>query len=173
MTEVAIRTSLSPAVQNMLDKLRLESTMGDDADVFATQDSIAEAILTAATEDEIFAAADAGTTATKDYVGKAFLLHPDNITVRVSTLRTEEGGIAGTGYYLLLRVKDLESGTDKVLNTGAQSLIATVMALRDGGHMDKYGPEGMPLIIGSKGAANGDVLILKPFKAYKTSGKKN
>jgi len=163
--EIALRETLSPKVQNFLEKLRLESTMGE-SDAFATQDSIAEAILNAATEDEIFAAADAGTLACKDYVGKAFLLNPDNIEVRVSTLRNDDGEINGLGFYLLLRVFDLETQGERVLNTGAQSLIATIMALRDGGHMDKYGKEGMPLILSGKSAGNGDVLILKPFKAY-------
>lgn len=172
MTEVAIRESFSPAVRNMLEKLRLEATMTDENDVFATSDSIAEAILNAATEDEIFAAADAGTLATQDFVGKPFLLKPDNITVRVSTFRNEDGSINGLGFYLLLRVFSLEDDRELVLNTGAQSLIATIVALRDNGHMDKYLPDGMPLVIASKSAGAGDVLILRPFKSYKPNGAK-
>lgn len=167
--EIAERTSLSPVVQNLLDKLRLESSMGDDG-AFVTQDSIAEKILQAATEDEIFAAADAGTVATKNFVGRPFRLSKDAITVRVSTRDDIEGGM---GYYLLLRVTDLQTDEEVILNTGAQSLVTTIIKLRDDGHFDKYEKDGgYPFIIKTKPAGNGDVLILQPFKAA-GSAKKN
>lgn len=171
--EIATRDSLSPAVVTWLEKMRINATMnGDEDSIFGAQDSIAERILEAATEDEVFAAADAGTLSTKEFLDTPFLLHPD-FEVRVSTQRNDEGGITGTGFYLLIKVTDLARGKERVLNTGAQTLMSVIWRLSELGVLtdSKKYPDGYPMILAGKASPNGTVIVPKPFRAYKSNAK--
>lgn len=174
MTDVTPTANLTPAIRNLFEKLEIESTMLDDSPVSAY--SIAEKILSADTEEAIFEAANAGTTAGKNYVNRPFRLHENNISVRESNRDDLDGGLidprTGKQFYVLLSVTDLETGNDDVLNCGSPSIVTTLLALRDGGHMAKYNDEGgMPLMITSKPTGNGEVLILKPFRAANAAKK--
>ena len=173
-TDIAVRESLSETVRNWLDKMKLDVSMGpdDDGGVFGVQDSIAEKILLAETEEEIFEAVNAGTLATKEFLDTPFLLQ--GFGVRGSNLRNEQGEITGTGFYLLLKVKDLEENVERVLNSGAQSLMATVWRLSELGILSdtkKY-PDGYPMILSGKPSAGGTVIIPKRFQAYRPSNAK-
>ncbi len=169
MQEIALRDTLSPEVGTWLEKLRLSSTMvDDDGGVFGVQDSIAEQILKAASEDELFAAVDAGTMAAKDFLDTPFLLQ-EEFDVRVSTIRNDQGEISGTGFYLLIKVTDLSDMSERVLNTGAQTLMAFIWRLADLGLLadkQRY-PNGYPLMLSGKPSANGTVVIPKKFTAYR------
>jgi hypothetical protein len=157
-------------VMALLDKCRIEATVDDDNAMFGGL-SIAEQILSAVGEEAIFAAANAGTTGGRDYVDRPFLLHEDNISLKESTRTDLKGGLRDPRddkqYFLLLTVTDLETDSEKVLNTGSPSLVSTIIALRDGGNMAKYNDHGgMPLVITSKPASEGAVLILKKAVGY-------
>lgn len=162
----------APKIAALFSKLELESSF-DDNDVLSGGMSIAEKILAAAEsgdEQAIFDAANAGTKGGRDFVGVPFRLHEDNIVVRKSNRDDIDGGMRNPAtddiFYVLLRVLNLETDEEEVINTGGVSLVTTLFALRDSGVMAKYSADGgMPLIIAAKRAAGGDVLLLKPFKA--------
>lgn len=158
-----------PAVMRMFDVCRTEATLDDDTSFGGL--SIAERILSAESEEEIFAAANAGTKGGRDYIDRPFLLKEDDITIRESQRTDLDGGLIDPRdqkmYFGLLNVTDLETGNQETINTGSPSLLSTILALRDGGHMAKYTESGgMPLVIKGKPTANGTVLILSKAPGF-------
>lgn len=172
--ELAPRTSLKPVVQAWLERRALDVQMDDEPEWAGGVDSMAERILLAETEEEIFAAGElAGTTGGRDYVNEPFLLKSGDYRVRVSNIRDDKGNSKGVGYYLLMRVTDYASGEEKVLNTGAPAIVTQVTHFDETGILAKYDEDGgMPMMIGSKPSGEGNVLFLKPFRAGKRAPSK-
>lgn len=165
--ELTPRTSLKPIVQQWLDRLEMDVKMDDGSDDWGIGiDSMAERILLAETEDEIFAAGEmSATTGGRDYTNEPFLLKSDGYKVKRSNMRGENGEAKGIGYFLLMRVVDMGTGDEKILNTGAPAVVTQTVTLGEKGILAKYDADGgMPLMIGSKPAGEGNVLFLKPFR---------
>jgi hypothetical protein len=173
--EIAPRTSLKPLVQAWLERRANDVKFAEEPDWAGGVDSMAERILLAETEEEIFAAGElSGTTGGRDYVNEPFLLKSDDYIVRVSNIRDSDGNSKGVGYYLLMRVTDYASGEEKIINTGAPAVVTQITHFDEKGILAKYDEDGgMPMMIGSKPSGEGNVLFLKPFRAGKRGqGKK-
>jgi hypothetical protein len=124
--------------------------------------SIMDNILAAETEDDIFAAANAGTTSGKDYLDRPFLLPSENIDWKLSGAVFREQG--NFPFYALFRAIDMGTGEEITVNCGGFSFVTTLWQLSALGHLDKYDADGgMPLVIRSKPAANGNVLLLHKY----------
>lgn len=120
-------------------------------------------ILDATDEDAIFAAANAGTKATKMFLNTPFRLPSDGITWKRSAAQFIEQG--GFPWYALCRVVDLSTGEETTLNGGGLSYITTLYKLWKTGTLTKYDDDGgMPLILEGKPAAKGSIVLIKPFK---------
>ena len=169
-TEVQVRAAL-PNTASMLSRWRNEASLQDSNGVDAAM-QIFEGILGAETEEELFAAQDAGTIASKDFTDRPFRLRgPEDISIMHSrTALTEAGGFP---FFLLLRVCDVETGQDLVINTGAQSVLAVIDRLveweldpnkpEDRKPFQPYRPAGRGFMFTSKTTMGGtDVIMLKP-----------
>lgn len=92
--------------------------------------SIMENILTAETPEELWERQRAGGISSKDYINKPFQLLSDNLTWRRSTL---QGSSTTFPFYAMCRVKDLESGQEKIVNGGGFSFVSVLSKLQDFG----------------------------------------
>lgn len=163
---------LTPEMRQFARAISLEASFDDSASNPAVL-QIMQNILTAEGEDEIFAAANAGTTAGKEYVDKPFLLKQDDIHWKKSgAMFAEQGGFP---FYALMNVTDLETGEyPRVINCGGYTFLTTMWKLAQGRILGQYEDKGgMPLIIRGKPASQGVVLIPQKFIMPKTpNGKK-
>ena len=153
------RRNLDSRALTMLQEVTLEITMDDSTNpaVF----DIMEQILAAGDMDAVFAAANAGTTAGKDYAGKPFYLRREDIQWKVSTIGLEQDGFP---VYLLCKVTDMSTGERFVMNCGGVTFCTTVYILGKLDAFSKFGEEGMPLVIKEKAVRNGrTVLILDKY----------
>lgn len=148
MTTTTVSTlpaNLPPAFQAMINTLT--DIAGSDEGGLGASISIADGILAAAEsgdEDAIFGAANAGTISGEDYVGTPFYVRHDSVQWRKTGEQfMKEGAFP---YYALIRTEDAE-GNSVVINCGGQSVVPTLFALWDAGILEKYGAEGMPLIL--------------------------
>lgn len=154
-------TETERAIQAFLRKLALECTIDDDESGMDVAHSIAAKIVTAETEDEIFDAGNASTIAGQDFLNRPFRLTSNGFEVKKSTIEGEKK----FPYYLLMHVSEIATGAETVLNCGSYGLVSTIIALRDGGHMEKYDSQGgMPLVITAKATRKNQVLILQKYK---------
>lgn len=150
-----------PAVEVFCKKLALESVM-DEGGVSTATLAIMERILAADSEEDIFAAANAGTTSGKDFVGRPFQLLDENIEWKASAAQFREQG--GFPFYAICRAVDIQTGAELVLGCGGFSFMATLWTLHDRGIITRYDKDGgMGLILKEKPAANGSVLLLEKF----------
>lgn len=116
-------------------------------------------ILEANDEDAIFAAANAGTTATKEFFNTPFLLKSDGIEWKRSAATYIEQG--GFPWYTLVRVTDMTTGEERTLNGGGFSYMTTLYKLWKVGILAKYDEEGgMPLVMEPKATAKGFAVVL-------------
>lgn len=120
-------------------------------------------ILAADDEDAIFAAANAGTTATKEFFNTPFLLKSTDIEWKRSAATYIEQG--GFPWYTLVRVTNMSTGEEMTLNGGGFSYMTTMYKLWKTGILAKYDEDGgMPLIMEPKATAKGfAVVLLKKF----------
>lgn len=121
-------------------------------------------IFAATDEDAIFAAANAGTTAGKEFVGQPFGLKAEDITYKKSAPAFKD--IGGFPWYALTRVLDFNTGEKRVVNCGGLSYMSTLYALRETGMFAKpeYDEYGMPLVLELKPTASGyGVILLKKY----------
>jgi hypothetical protein len=132
-----------------LNEMALEIVM-DDSGSTATYD-IMEAILDAGATgdlDAIFAAANAGTTAGKDMVDRAHYLRREDIQWKMSAVGMKTPG--GFPVYVLARATDLQTGERVTMNCGGHTYVLTLYTLIKAGVFDRFGEEGMPMVIRGK-----------------------
>lgn len=135
----------------------------DDGQLDTSVMDIMSRILGATDEDAIFAAANAGTIATKHFLNTPHRLPSTGITWKKTAAQYIETG--GFPWYALTRVIDLSTGEEKTLNGGGISYITTLYKLWKVGILAKHDDDGgMPLILEGKPAARGTVVLVKPFK---------
>lgn len=129
-------------------------------------------ILTAEDEDAIFAAANAGTTAGKDFTNIPFALKSDGVSYKLSANAYREQG--SFPFYSLLRVVNLQTGEPLVLNCGGHGFLSTLYRLQKVNYFGKPRPQlggrsfdeshGAQFMLAGKATASGwSVLLLKPF----------
>lgn len=111
-----------PEIRRLLGKLSIEAqaTANDPAASLA----IMESILRAESEEELFERQQAGTTSSKDYVLRPFRLLPENIAWKRSGQGYVEQG--GFPFYALLRVTDIETGNEVVVDSGSTSVLSVL-----------------------------------------------
>lgn len=154
------RNNLDSRALAMLQEITLE--IGIDDSMNPAVFDIMEQILAAGDMDAVFAAANAGTTAGKDYVGKPFYLRRDDIQWKVSAIGLESD--QGFPVYLLSKVTDMQTGERFVMNCGGVTFCTTIFILTKLNAFDQFGDEGMPLILKEKSVRNGrSVLILDKY----------
>lgn len=121
-----------------------------------------EKILAAQTAEEIFAAQDSGMVSGKDFAGRAFYLKADDITIVQSTITEGEG----LPFYAVLKVTEISTGEEYVLNCGGKTFMAVLEGLRKIDYFDvtEETPNGAALVIIATPSPKGAYLSLKPFK---------
>lgn len=139
------RDDLGSRTLAMLAEVMLEVSMDDSGSVAAFD--IMEQVLAGGDMDAIFAAANAGTTSGKDYVDKPHYLRKEDIQWKLSTVGMETGGFP---FYILAKVTDMESGERIVINCGGLTYCGAMYALGKIGAFEKFGAEGMPMVIKAK-----------------------
>lgn len=160
MSEVAIREDYTH-VHQMLSRLSIEASLeSNEQSAREIQLSIMEQILSAETEEDVYAAQEAGTTGTKDFVGIPFRVREADIAWRRSGV---EGG--GFPYYAVLNATRLDTGEAITLSGGGITFVAALDRLLS---LDTFRAHeedgGKPLIITSKTTGKGyEVLMLKSF----------
>ena len=156
------RSGASVEMQRMAARVDLESTL-DAGELDKGILQIAQGILTAEDEDAVFAAANVGTTAGKDFLNVPFLLQGSDIQWKKSGLLFEEG--VGFPWYCLMQVTDLVEGELKTLNCGGFTFVHTIYRLQEIEAFDKYTETGgMPLILSGKQSAKGTVVIPTKYR---------
>jgi hypothetical protein len=147
-------------IKALVQKMAAESESFGDSGLEITM-GIMGRILTAASEEEIFAAADAALTSSQDYIQIPFRLKEDGLTARKSTVEESNG----FPYYWIMKVTEIESGEEVTLSCGGASAVATLSALRDNGILAKYEDQGgMPLVFFEKAAKVGSIVLLRPYR---------
>lgn len=155
-------TQVPERVRQLVDRLKLSSTFQNTASI---QLGIMDQILSATSEDEIFAAANAGTIAGKDVAGRVFLIHEHD------WMRSAPGYIAQGAFpfYALCKVTFLDTGDNAVVNCGGFTFVSVLDALDRNGHLEKH-PDGYPMVLEVRQTQNGmDVVIPRPFKMPQNS----
>lgn len=148
-------------------KVDLASTL-DDGVTDTSVLEIMSRILDATDEESLFAAANAGTTPTKEFLNVPFMLKSDDVVWKRS--RSEYIETGGFPWYALMRVTNLQTGEEQTLNGGGFSFVSTLWKLGELGVMQKYDEDGgMPLICEGKPAGRGTVVLLKPFKMARSA----
>lgn len=156
-TTVAIPDAY-PRIAAMMQRLSLETSVGENDDFRYDIAEIVENILNADTDAELFERQEIGSIASKDYTGKPFYLDKSGITWKRSAL----DGIFP--FYALLRVTDMETGEVRVINTGGATCIAVLDSLVMRGYLD----EEKGLMFVEKATASGySVIMVRPVPTGK------
>ena len=158
--DVVTRDVALPEIRRLLGKLSLEATQdngGRDAAM-----AIMESILKAETLEEAFDRQEAGTVSSKDFTLRPFRLLPENISWKKSASGYIEQG--GFPFYALLRVTDMATGDEVVVDSGSPSVISI---LEKALSLDSFEPfradGGMPLQFVGKPVSSGySIVMLKP-----------
>jgi hypothetical protein len=154
--------SAQDAVISFASELDALSTI-DDGTLDTSVLDIMSRILDATDEDAIFAAANAGTKASKMFLNTPFRLPSNGITWKKSGAQYIEQG--GFPWYALTRVIDLSTGEEETINGGGLSYVTTLYKLWKTGTLARYDADGgMPLILEGKPAVKGSIVLIKPFK---------
>jgi hypothetical protein len=154
------RTGASQTMQEVARAIQANSTM-DIGEIDPAIRQIMENLLGAETEDAIFAAANAGTTATKNFLDRPFLLRGDDIVWKESAEIYRSG--KGFPWYALPKVTDLQTGEMLTLNGGGWTFVFCLFRLQQINAFAKYEPHGMPMVLRAKAASSGYSVVL-PFK---------
>lgn len=111
-----------PEIRALLGKLSLEAQAENSSR--DAQMAILENILRAETLEEAFQRQEAGTVASKNFTLRPFRLLPENIDWKRSASGYVEQG--GFPFYALLRVTEMGTGDELVVNTGSISTIGVL-----------------------------------------------
>jgi hypothetical protein len=158
----AERTKATPKVLEMAKRIHVNASLDEGTDP-AVIAAIMDKIMTADTESEIFAAANAGSIAGKDYTDRPFTLHNDDWGWKISSDVYKSD--TGFPYYILADVTDLETGERLSINCGGFAFCCTMYKLREVGIFQEYDElGGMPLILKNKPTARGfNVVLLNKY----------
>lgn len=129
-----------------------------DMDTLSAQLDIMSAILSAESEEAVFAAANAGTISGQDYAGRPFLIL-DYSAKRSAPGFTAQGGFP---FYYLIRGQDLTDGKDIVLSCGGYTFVSVMDALDRLGALGK--PEGYAMVLESRTMKGSGYDVLIPHK---------
>lgn len=153
------RPNLSLMIRNLAAQATFAETTGTDDFVM----DIMEKILSAETEDEIFAAQEAGVISGKDFAGRPFRLLEEDIQWRKSTIQTPD--VENLPIYALMKVTALDTGEEEMLGCGGKTFVATLFALiaRDAFDTKKY-PDGRTFVLRATATPSGSRLSLLPYK---------
>lgn len=159
-TTVAELVNIYPGMKAMCDDLARITEDTDSTQAGQDAASIMESILSAETEEGVFAAQEGGSLSTQDYVNKPFRLLPENVQFRKSTIEGQ-----GLPFYALMRVTDEETGDELVVNGGGNSFVSVLWKLIQLGALEGYGKSGGRMfMVAEKGTQSGfTVLLLKPL----------
>lgn len=129
----------------MVREISLDLTMDDSTNPATFE--IMESILAAEDMDALFAAANAGTTAGRDFIDRPFYWD-GNGQYKLSTVGLRSPG--GFPFYWLGKVTDMSTGERIVLNCGGHSFVPVFWRMSKLDPFSKYGPEGVPLVLKEK-----------------------
>lgn len=151
-------------VRQLAERLNVSATVGTTG----AQLDIMDKILAATTEEELFAAATAGTVSGQDRAGRPFLI-TDWEYKRSAPGYVDQGAFP---FYVLLRVRYPDNGEEEVLSCGGFTFVSVIDGLDRMGALTRAIEEhgGYPLMIEARRMASGfDVLIPHPFKMPATA----
>ena len=171
-TAVAVRnTAELPGVKALLNRLDIEAGLADEQGP-VTQLSIMESMLVAESEEELFAAQEAGTTSSQDFLNRPFRLSRGGIEFKRA--RPEFVSQGGFPFYAILQVEDMQSGERRVVSSGSYSVLAVLNKLLefDDDSRDferrSFAPfedeGGRPFMFVGKSAPNGTVVTMVPVR---------
>lgn len=160
-TGVLVEEKDHPEVRKMVQLLALEAETSKDSGndfVFGLMDEI----LSAESEEDIFAAQDKGLMSGQDFSNNPFYLAEDNILIKRSTI---VGG-DGLPFYAMMTVTEIATGEERALNCGGKTFMAVLHALRQIGYFNvtEENPLGRSVVIISTPSPAGAYLSLKPYK---------
>lgn len=155
-------------VLGMVRELALEATL-DDSDNPATFE-IMESILSAGTLEELFTAANAGTTSGKDFTDRPFYWD-GNGQYKISSIGLKKPG--GFPFYWLGKVTDLQTGERIVLNCGGNTFVPVLWKMGKLGIFSQFGPEGVPMVIKGKVLDESRTVLIPALYALPTTGPKS
>lgn len=151
-----------PALRAMMQQLAIEASL--DANDVATDFvmELMESILNAESAEDIFAAQKSGMMSGKDFAGRPFYLTSDNIQVR-RTAFTETKGVP---FYFMLKVTEIATGDEIVVNCGGQTFLAAMQGLRNIDYFDatEEFPLGRSIVLVSHSSPAGAYLTLAPYR---------
>jgi hypothetical protein len=154
---------------------RITEEDGGDSNDFIM--GLMDKILSAGSEEEIFASAESGMVAGKDFAGRPFYLRREDISWKKASQGFIDGG--AFPFYAIFTVTEIVTGQEATLDTGGKSLVAQLFALYNTPNdrikddlLDpvKY-PNGRPLVIMSHESDAGAYITLRPV-VQKDSGDK-
>lgn len=146
-------------VRTMLQRLDVNAT----SDTASAQLDIMSRILEATTEEEIFAAANAGTVSGQSVAGRNFLLHSFDWK-RSAPAFVQQGAFP---FYALCRVTMMDTGEDHVLDCGGFTFVSVLDGLDRLGAIEakENGQGGYPMVLEARPMPSGfTVLIPHPAK---------
>lgn len=155
----AIDLASAPAkVLDLIKRLSLTAT----TDTAAAQLDIMATILSATSEEEIFAAANAGTISGQDHTGQPFLIR-DYEAKKSAPGFISQGGFP---FYYLLRVTDLQDGAEHVITCGGFTFVSVMDSLDRGGHIAKAMEEhgGYPMVLEARTMRGSGYDVLIPHR---------
>jgi hypothetical protein len=150
-----------PMLRSMMQQLAMEAEL--DASDLSTDFvmELMEGILNAGSAEEIFAAQETGMMSGKDFAGRPFYLSSDNIQVR----RTSFEG-KGLPFYFMLKVVEVATGEEVVVNCGGQTFLAALQGLRNIDYFDatEENPMGRAISLVSHASPAGAYLTIAPYR---------
>jgi hypothetical protein len=155
---VEVKTEF-PHLRRMIEQIAMEVALPENQtfDVGAFMDNI----LGAESAEEVFKAQILGSTATKDFTDRPFVVRDEDIWWATSTI-TETGAFP---YYVMMKVIDTETQEEVTLNGGGSTFCAVVRRLQELDFFKQY-PDGAPLMLLGKSTQKGnEVIMLKPLAA--------
>lgn len=151
-----------PALRAMIRQLSIEAAL--DASDISTDFvmELMEQILNSNSAEEIFASQESGMKSGKDFCGRPFYLASQNIQVRRTTF-TEAKGVP---YYFVMKVVEVATGEEVVLNCGGQTFLAVMQGLRNIDYFDvtEEFPYGRAISLISNASPAGAYLTVAPYR---------
>jgi len=167
-TELEVWAERANPTANMLSMARkidrlstLDSSVMDNAIV-----KIMSGILGATDLNEVFAAANAGTTAGKDFLNVPFLLQGSELGENGSDIQWKKSAAVyaeGNGFpwYTLAKVTDLQTGEQRTINCGGFTYVSVIYRLQELNAFDEFVEQGgMPIILSGKQTGAGFTVVI-------------
>lgn len=165
MTSEIVQTKEFARVQALMTRLSIEADLPESnvtTDVILT---IMDNMLDAATPEELWAAQEAGATASKDFINRPFTLRTEDVTWKKSSIE----GPTSFPFYAMCNVTDLASGETVLLNGGGSSFVAVLSKLQEFEWLD--GERAFQLVEKQTGSGK-TVILMKPVATVPAPGAK-